>query len=77
VLGVSLDTNPRELGSYLADNAVSWPQIFEEGGPESRLADALGIITVPTMILVDRQGRVVNRNIQTAEIEPELKKLVQ
>ncbi len=77
VLGVSLDTNPRELGAYLADNAISWPQIFEEGGPESRLADALGIITVPTMILVDRQGRVVNRNIQTAEIEPELKKLVQ
>jgi hypothetical protein len=36
----------------------------------------LGILTVPTMILVDQQGKVVNRNIQAAEIEAELKKLI-
>ena len=75
VIGVSVDTNAKTLKAYLAENPLPWPQIFEEGGQDSRPANALGIITVPTMILVDAQGKVVNRNIQTAEIEAELKKL--
>ena len=76
VIGVSVDANAKTLKAYLAENPLPWPQIFEEGGQDSRPANALGIITVPTMILVDAQGKVVNRNIQTAEIEAELKKLI-
>ncbi len=76
VIGVCVDANAKTLKDYLAENPLPWPQIFEEGGQDSRPANALGIITVPTMILVDAQGKVVNRNIQTAEIEAELKKLI-
>ncbi len=76
VIGVSVDSNVKTLKAYLAENPLPWQQIFEEGGQDSRPANALGIITVPTMILVDPQGKVVNRNIQTAEIEAELKKLL-
>lgn len=77
VVGVSMDANAKDLTTYLAENPLPWPQIFEEGGQDSRPANLLGIITVPTMILVDQQGKVVNRNIQTADVEAELKKLVQ
>jgi len=76
VIGVSVDANAKTLNAYLAENPLPWPQIHEEGGQDSRPANALGIITVPTMILVDAQGKVVNRTIQTAEIEAELKKLI-
>jgi len=75
VIGVCVDSNAKPLKAYLAENPLPWAQIFEEGGQDSRPANALGIITVPTMILVDPQGKVVNRNIQTGEIEAELKKL--
>ena len=75
-MGVSLDANAKDLNSFLAENRLPWPQIFEEGGLDSRPANLLGILTLPTMILVDQQGRVVNRNIQTADIEGELKKLI-
>ncbi len=75
VIGVSVDADAKPLKTYLAENPLPWPQIFEDGGLDSRPANALGIITVPTMILVDPQGKVVNRAIQTAEIEAELKKL--
>jgi thiol-disulfide isomerase/thioredoxin len=77
ILSISLDTNAKDLNAYLAENKFTWPQIFEEGGPDSRLANLLGIITVPTMILVDQGGKVVNRNMQTSEIEAEVKKLLQ
>jgi thiol-disulfide isomerase/thioredoxin len=76
VLGVCVDSNAKALKDYLAENPLPWPQIFEEGGQESRPANALGIVTVPTMILVDSQGKVVSRSIQSAEIEGELKKLL-
>jgi thiol-disulfide isomerase/thioredoxin len=76
VVGVNLDGSDKDLNDYLAENPLPWPQIFETGGLDSRPANALGILSVPTMILVDQQGRVVNRNISSADLETELKKLV-
>jgi thiol-disulfide isomerase/thioredoxin len=76
IIGVSLDNNVKDLNAYLGENPLPWPQIFEEGGLDSRPANVLGILTVPTMILVDQQGKVVSRNIAAAEVEAELKKLI-
>ena len=76
IIGVSLDNNVKELNDYLADNPLPWPQIFEPGGLDSRPANVLGILTVPTMMLIDQQGKVVSRNIAAADVEMELKRLV-
>ena len=76
VIGVSLDRSRKDLAAYLTENRLPWPQIFEEGGLDSAPANQLGILTLPTMILVDKQGKVVNRSIQTTELESELKKLI-
>ncbi len=76
VIGVSLDHSRQSLDAYLVENRLTWPQVFEEGGLDSRPANQLGILTLPTMILVDAEGRVVNRNVQTTELEEELKKLI-
>lgn len=76
IIGVNLDNNPQEATGFLAQNPLPWPQICEEGGLDSRLANEMGILTLPTMILVDQQGKVVNRNVQVAELEGELKKLI-
>lgn len=75
VIGVSLDGKAKDLKAYLAENPLPWEQIFEEGGQDSPPANALGIITVPTMFLVNADGKVVSRNIQAGDIEAELKKL--
>jgi len=77
IIGVNLDVNAEDLKAYLTENPLPWPQIFEEGGMDSRPANALGIIAVPTMILVDSRGLVVDRNITVADLEPRLKKLIQ
>jgi hypothetical protein len=76
VIGVNLDSRTRDFADYLAQSRIPWPQVYEEGGLDSRPANAFGILTVPTMILVDQNGRVVNRNIRTADIEGEIKKLL-
>jgi thiol-disulfide isomerase/thioredoxin len=76
VIGVNLDNSAQTLTAFLAENRLPWPQIYEEGGLESRPAVELGVLTLPTMILVDQEGRVVNRNVSAAELEGEVKKLI-
>lgn len=76
VIGVSLDNSPEDLNAYLAENDLPWPQIFESGGLDSRPANEFGILTVPTMVLIDKQGKVVSRNIAIADLDDELKKLL-
>ncbi len=75
VIGVNLDSSLQEMTSYLGRNPLPWKQIHEDGGLDSRPANELGIHALPTMILVDQKGRVVNRNIHVAELDSELSKL--
>jgi len=76
VLGINLDNDIQAMNSFLSENRLPWAQIFEEGGRDSRLAVELGILTLPTMILLDQEGKVVSRNITAAELGAELKKLI-
>jgi thiol-disulfide isomerase/thioredoxin len=73
VLGVNLDYSSDEALAYLKTKRLPWKQLYEPGGFDSRLANEVGVITLPLMLLVDRKGTVVNSSIQTAELETELK----
>jgi len=74
LIGVNLDSDRQDAVKYLAKNRLPWPQLFEKGGMESRLATEMGILTLPTKILVDENGKVVSRNVHVAQLEAELKK---
>jgi TolA-binding protein/peroxiredoxin len=76
VLGVNLDSRKADLVAFLRANKYPWPQIFEEGGLDSPLANSMGILTLPTMLLIDKQGKVVNRSIHISEVEREVGALV-
>ncbi len=77
VVGVSLDNERADLDAFLKEQPLGWPQIFEPGGIDSRLATEYGIISLPTIFLIDGQGKVVNRNLRTAsEVERQLDKLL-
>lgn len=77
VLGVNLDADRATLDAFLKETPLPWPLIHEPGGMDSRLADEYGIISLPTMILVDAEGKVLNRNIRTSgELERFLDKLL-
>jgi thiol-disulfide isomerase/thioredoxin len=75
-VGVNLDNDPKEATTYLRTKTLPWPQIYEPGGLDSRLATELGILTLPTMILMGKDGKVLNRNAHAGELDAELKKLL-
>ncbi len=77
ILGINLDNERASLDTFLKTNPFPWPQIFEENGMDSRLSTEFGIISLPTMFLVDPQGNVVNRSIRSAsELERQLEKVL-
>lgn len=73
LIGVNVDGSLADANDYLSKNRLPWPQLWEAGGLDGRLANEMGILTLPTMILVDDKGTVVNRNVHITELESELK----
>ena len=77
VIGVNLDYSKDEVVAYLKENTqLRWKQLYEPGGFESRLANEMGVITLPMVILVNDKGEVVTSDLQVPEIEDELAKLL-
>jgi len=74
VLGVNLDHDSNEVAQFLRSHRFPWTHLQEPGGLEGRLANEMGILTLPTMLLIGEDGRVISRSIHVSEVEPELKK---
>jgi len=59
VVGVNLDENRDDAERFLAEHPSDFAQVFN---PEGTLAEAYGVDTMPTSILIDRNGKVVARH---------------
>jgi thiol-disulfide isomerase/thioredoxin len=66
VIAVNLDNEKADIDGFLQANPLPFPEIFEPGGMENRLATEFGIISLPTMFLVDADGKVTNRSLRSA-----------
>ena len=76
VVGIALDSDKGQLTKYLAGKPIPWPQLHEAGGLDGRLAEELGVLTLPTMFLLDAEGKVVDRNLVIADLEKRLETLL-
>ncbi len=78
IVGVNLDLGRERPAAYLQEAEVSWTQLYEDGGLEgSPLAKRFGVQTLPTMMLIDRSGKVVEHNIRAAELTDALDQMLQ
>jgi thiol-disulfide isomerase/thioredoxin len=75
-IGVAVDGDRAKLAAYLKEKPLPWPQLHEEGGLDSRLAEEFGILALPTMMLVAADGTVADRNVSITELEKKLAALL-
>ncbi len=75
ILGVCLDASQEAAKAFLGENRLPWKQLYEPGGIDGRLANEMGIMTLPLMVLVDRDGRVASHNTQIPELEAAINQL--
>jgi thiol-disulfide isomerase/thioredoxin len=62
-IGVSLDEPEKEGGrkalkEYLAENPIPWPQYYQGNGVSSEFSSKFGVISVPQIFVIDRQGKL-------------------
>ncbi|MEM9701115.1 MAG: TlpA disulfide reductase family protein [Planctomycetota bacterium] len=70
IVAVNVDLNADVIAGYVKENKVPFPIAWEPGGFNGRTATYFGVLNLPTMILADKQGRVVSvdpdiRDVQT------------
>jgi len=66
-LGISFDTTREALDNYLEKEAIAWPQVTElKKMKESKMAQAYHIKWIPSIYLLDPNGKVL---LATVEIE--------
>jgi len=59
VIGLNVGETPSVINAYLAERRISYPIFLD---PDFRMADALGEKRLPTILVVDRAGRIVLRS---------------
>ncbi|MFO0425182.1 MAG: redoxin domain-containing protein [Planctomyces sp.] len=68
ILGVNLDSSADALPSYIKQHEITWNSIRDADGTDGKIAREYGIVSVPTMFLVDKSGTVAG-GIATANLD--------
>lgn len=76
VVCVNLDNTVREASDFQREQVPPGTVLYEEGGMSGKLGENYGIMVLPTLFLVDKNGKIVSRTVQMTTLEDELKKLL-
>ncbi|HYT88428.1 MAG TPA: thioredoxin-like domain-containing protein [Gemmataceae bacterium] len=78
LVGVNLDDTAEAASKFLQSNALAVPHLFaatkDNAGLSGPLAMQYGIMSLPTIILVGKDGNVINRSLQINDLEDAIKK---
>jgi peroxiredoxin len=76
ILGVSLDDNKENWVKAINDDKLTWPHVSDLKGWESTAAATYQISQIPTTYLLDKEGKIIARNLRGVELENKLKELL-
>jgi peroxiredoxin len=68
VIGISCDTDKKELEEYVKQHGISWPQYYDgKQQSENKLTVSFGIDGIPHMFLVDKTGLLRFDNVRARD----------
>ena len=76
IFSVSLDKSRADWTRAIAQDGLEWENhVSDLNGWTSSGGAAYGITSVPSTVLVDRQGRIIARNLRGEQLELKLKEI--
>lgn len=70
VIAISLDEDEKALETYLEEQQLPWPVIHDNAeDPDERLQMRFGISSLPTVLLLNKEGTVVSLEAHGAELD--------
>jgi len=76
VVGISLDEDRDALEQYLEKEQNPWITLHDGGWEANATATYYGVMGIPTVILVDQQGKVVSTKARGPELGKQLAALL-
>lgn len=75
IVGISIDEDRDALTKHLADSPLPWVTLHDPLSQEEHVARYYGITSVPTLILIDREGRAVSTSARGPGLNKKLAEL--
>lgn len=76
IIGISFDQDKAAFEGYVKENSMPWPQYFDGKGWENEVGPTYGIQSIPTMYLLDGEGKVITSDLRGGKLEEELGKIL-
>jgi thiol-disulfide isomerase/thioredoxin len=76
IIGISFDESREAFDKYVEENSMPWPQYFDGKGWKNEIGPNYGIQSIPTMYLLDKQGRVITNDLRNGKLEKHLEKIL-
>jgi len=74
IVGISFDEDRKELESFIAENNMTWTQIFEGKMFKSEMNKDFQVQGIPFTLLIGRDGKIAAINPRSLMLEPEVEK---
>lgn len=76
ILGVSLDKNKARWIKAIADDKLSWHQLSDLRGWNNAAAGLYGIRSIPSNLLLDKNGIIIGKNLMGDNLTSKLQELL-
>lgn len=69
IIGISLDKDRERLEQFLKDRKMTWPQYFDGLGWQCKLAGKYGVNAIPATYLLDKEGKIIAKDLRGDALE--------
>lgn len=76
IIGVSMDTNKAAWLKAVNDDKLTWLQLSDLKGTQSETGKKYGITAIPTNFLIDKEGKIIARNLKGTQLINKLKEVL-
>lgn len=76
VFGVSLDTDKDKWLKAIADDKLTWDQVSDLQGWKNEAAALYAVNSIPSNLLLDKDGKIVGRNLRGEDLAKEMASLL-
>lgn len=77
ILGISLDESSAKFRSYVEEQGITWPQIFDGKGWNSEVGKSYAVSSIPATFLLDRRGRIRYRDLRGKDLRTAVESLLE
>jgi peroxiredoxin len=76
IVGVSLDNNGEAWKKAISDLKITWPQMSDLKGWQSKGAEIYGISAIPATVLIGQDGKIIAKNLRGEELNNKIAEML-